>query len=178
MELNDIRLTPQLLVEFFRNSLVELDESPVGQYRSDNDRDSARLAADTGQWHSLGDFAKNILLIVRYEGITDLSDQQMNFLRSILAACKLSLKDVAILNIANLAQGHYKSVRDRFKSSVTILFGVTPREFEMPLDFPAFQVQAFDGCRFLHAGTLESLEKDKVLKSKLWVSLRRIFDLP
>jgi len=177
MELNDICLTPLLLVEFYRNSLVELAEIPVGQYKVDNEGDSSRDNADAGKWHFVGDFAKNILLIVRYEGVSALTDHQMHFLSSLLAACKLSLRDVAILNIATVAQGHYKNVQDRFKSSVTILFGVTPKEFEMPLDFPEFQVQAFDGCRFLHAGTLENLERDKVLKSKLWVSLRRIFDL-
>jgi len=45
----------------------------------------------------------------------------------------------------------------------------------MPLSFPEFQVQAFNNCIFLHTPVLEVLETDKVLKSKLWVCLKRMF---
>jgi hypothetical protein len=58
-----------------------------------------------------------------------------------------------------------------------ILLGLTPEEFEMPLNFPEFQVQPFNNCTFLHAPMLEVLEADKVLKSKLWVCLKKMFGM-
>jgi hypothetical protein len=88
------------------------------------------------------------------------------------------LGDIAILNLTNAPSVLHKDIQNKFKSSVTILFGLTPEELEMPVNFPEFQVQAFNNCTFLHTPTLEKLETDKILKSKLWVCLRKMFNLP
>jgi hypothetical protein len=130
------------------------------------------------EWKYLGDYKKGVLLIVRYPGAPYLPDQQLNFLTSVLTACKLGLADVAILNLSNAPEAAYKAISDHFISRVTVLFGITPGEFAMPVNFPEFQVQAFNNCTFLHTPILEELEADKILKSKLWVCLRRIFELP
>jgi len=128
-------------------------------------------------WNYLGEYKKSVLMIIRYQNIAYLPDAQMNFLTSVLGACKLGLADVAILNISNTPSNQYKTIYDQFKSSVIVLFGITPEEFAMPVNFPEFQVQAFNNCTFLHTPVLENLESDKILKSKLWVCLRRIFGL-
>lgn len=130
------------------------------------------------EWPVLGQMKKNILIIVRYPNAVYMPDDQLNFLVSVLGACKLSLGDVAIVNISNAPSPFYKPVLQKFRSTTTILFGLTPQEFEMPVDFPEFQVQNVNSCIFLHAPTLETLEADKILKSKLWVCLKKIFDLP
>ncbi|HEV8284235.1 MAG TPA: hypothetical protein VGQ09_07985 [Chitinophagaceae bacterium] len=129
------------------------------------------------EWKYLGQYKKNILLIVRYNASPHLPDEPLNFLTSVLGACKLSLADIAVLNIAMAPSVLYKDVQEQFKAGVTILFGLTPEEFEMPVNFPEFQVQAFNHCHFLHTPTLEELESDKILKSKLWVCLKRMFSL-
>ena len=173
MALNDIQLDSSLLVDMYRNSLVEMKDSQHMQAVPKKANDEGPIP-----WRKhLGEFGKNILLIVRYDQATYLPDVQLSFITSILGACKLGLADVAILNIARVPGG-YKHVQEKFKSSVTILFGLTPQEFEMPLDFPEFQVQPFNNCTFVHTPALEKLENDKVLKSKLWVCLRRVFGLP
>ena len=94
-----------------------------------------------------------------------------------LGACRLSLDDVGIVNSSNAPSAFYKAMMEKFASTTTLLFGLTPQEFEMPVNFPEFQVQNFNNCTFLHAPVLERLETDKILKSKLWVSLRKIFNL-
>jgi len=129
-------------------------------------------------WKYLGEYKKTILLVVRYPTATYIPDEQLNFLTSVLGACKLSLGDIAILNLTNAPSVLHKDIQNKFKSSVTILFGLTPEELEMPVNFPEFQVQAFNNCTFLHTPTLEKLETDKILKSKLWVCLRKMFNLP
>ena len=174
MALNDIQLNSALLVGMYRNSLVEMKDSQPMQPTPKKGREEASLPARK----YLGEFRKNILLIVRYDLATYLPDAQLNFITSILGACKLGLTDVAILNIAHSPGEGYKQVQEKFKSNITILFGLSPQEFEMPMDFPEFQVQPFNNCTFLHTPALEKLENDKVLKSKLWVCLRRVFGLP
>ncbi len=176
MSLNNIQLNPSLLTDMYRTSLVETKENVRPE-----EKKHTRAAAETNakdpkavSWKYLGEYKKNILIIVRYNDVPYLPNDQLNFLTSILSACKLNLGDVAIFNTAN-APSTYKDLQEKFKSSFTILLGLTPEELEMPLSFPEFQVQAFNNCTFLHTPVLEVLETDKVLKSKLWVCLKKMF---
>jgi len=177
MSLNNIQLNPSLLTDMYRTSLVETKENVLAE-----EKKHARAAIETDtkdpkavSWKYLGEYKKNILIIVRYNDVPFLPNEQLNFLTSVLSACKLNLGDVAIFNIANVPSASYKDLQEKFKSSFTILLGLTPEEFEMPLSFPEFQVQAFNNCTFLHTPVLEVLETDKVLKSKLWVCLKKMF---
>lgn len=183
MALNDIQLNPVLLTEMYKDSIVEINDVPKQAVDSIKDRVVAKKndpgkATDTTAPEYLGNFRRKILLIVRYPATTFLPDEQLNFLTSILGACQMGIADVAILNLSHSAWISYKDIQNNFRSSVTILFGLTPGEFEMPVNFPEFQIQPFDNCIFLCAPVLEKLESDKVLKSKLWFCLKRIFNLP
>ena len=178
MTLNNIELNSTLLREMYRNSLVEVGDKTHRKVLTELPPIEVIKKKDPEhEWKYLGEFKKNILMIVRYPTVTYLPDEQLNFLTSILIACKLSLGDVAIVNILNAPPAFYKDAMEKFRSTTTILFGITPQEFEMPVNFPEFQVQRFNNCTFLHTPGLESLEADKVLKSKLWVCLRRMFSL-
>jgi len=170
MSLNNIKLDPFLVAEMYKDVLVE-DHDP-GQEKEQSVETQTR---EEKSWKYLGDYKKKILFIVQYDNAVFIPDEQLNFLTTILSACKLSLADIAILNLANAPSGIYKNVQERFKSSVTILLGITPQKLEMPINFPEFQVQPFDKCTFLSAPTIGQMENDKLLKSKLWVSLRKIF---
>jgi hypothetical protein len=182
MSLNHIQLNPTLLADMYRTSLVDTNEGlqPAGKKQTvslpaTTHVESGTKSMQSPAWKFLGEYKKPILIIVRYENTPYLPDQQLNFLTSVLTACKLNLGDVAIFNIANGPSVLYKDFQEKFKSSFTVLFGLTPEEFQMPLSFPEFQVQAFNNCTFLHTPVLEALEADKVLKSKLWVCLRKMF---
>ncbi len=181
MALNKIELNPFIIADLYKTSLVESgtnkittkpDEILMGETLKNADAEKKQL---NDEWKYLGQYKKNILLIVSYVHATYLPDEPLNFLTSILGACKLGLGDIAILNIAQAPSKMYKNVQEKFKSTNIILFGTTPTEFEMPINFPEFQIQPFNNCVFLHAPTLEQIEADKILKSKLWVSLRKMF---
>jgi len=60
---------------------------------------------------------------------------------------------------------------------IVFLFGLNPIDFGLPVGFPQFQVQTVAGCTFLYAPAIEESRTDKLLKSKLWVSLRSIFGI-
>ena len=180
MSLNNIQLNPALLAEMYRTSLVETQEINVRPEEKKHTHTAIETdGRDTNavRWKYLGEYKKNILIIVRYNDVPYVPNEQLNFLTTILNACKLNLGDVAILNTANSPSASYKDLQEKFKSSFTILLGLTPEEFEMPLNFPEFQVQPFNNCTFLHAPMLEVLEADKVLKSKLWVCLKKMFGM-
>jgi len=177
MSLNNVKLDPFLLAEMYKDVLVE-DHEPGPQHTGPYPEKKQPLVTKSGHeesWKYLGDFKKKILFIVHYERAVFIPDDQLNFLTTILSACKLSLADIAILNLANAPSGIYKHIQKKFKSNVAILIGITPEKLEMPINFPDFQVQPFDSCTFLSAPGIEQMENDKLLKSKLWVSLRKIF---
>jgi hypothetical protein len=181
MALNKIKLSPLIFADLYKNTLIESGDNKVtpetkkistGEPLENSDTEKNQL---NKEWKYLGQYKKNILLIVNYENATYLPDEPLNFLTSVLGACKLSLGDIAILNIAHTPSNLYKNIQEKFKSTHIILFGITPTGFEMPVNFPEFQVQPFNNCTFLHTPVLEQIETDKVLKSKLWVSLRKMF---
>jgi len=177
MSLNNIQLNPSLLADMYRTSLVETKEHIESREKKPVQGMIEADATDTKavNWRYLGEYKKSILIIVRYNNVPYVPNAQLNFLTSVLSACKLNLGDVAIFNVANGPSPLYKDLQEKFKSAFIILLGLTPQDFEMPLNFPEFQVQAFNNCTFLHTPVLEVLETDKVLKSKLWVCLKKMF---
>ncbi len=176
MSLNNIQLTPFLTAAMYKDELVETTD-PDRQF-ADKNQQQEKIIDSTQvkkSWNILGDFQKNILFIVRYENALHIPDEQLNFLTGMLTACKLSVADIGILNLSNAPSSLHKNVHGKFPAATTILFGVSPKQFEMPIDFPEFQVQPFNNCTFLFVPAVEEISNDKLLKSKLWVSLRKIF---
>jgi hypothetical protein len=161
MSLNNIRLTPQLIADLYGNVLIETVK-----------KESAAETIAT-----LGGNEKQILIVVANETETILPHSELQFLTSILNACKLKLNDVAIINWKGVAAKDYKELLYRFESRFVLLFELTPLQFGLPMDFPPFQVQAFDSRQYLFAPALARIEKEKSLKMDLWNALKKLFML-
>src|SRR6478672_4165611 len=165
MSLNDIRFPASAIAGLYRTSLVEETEDfTVTKV------ENVHAASET----FMGENKKNILIIVDYPDVKFLPDDVLVFLINMLTACKLSLADVAILNLQNADEKNYKEVLSKLKSRIVFLFGVEPASFGLPVSFPHFQIQPFASATFLFTPPLEECNHDALLKSKLWVCLRRI----
>ena len=174
MDLNHIELPASVVEELYHSSLIERDETPVNQPEAD----IIEIEPTTDPaWKSLGENRKNVLIIVSYSDAVHLPDHDLGFLTGILGACKLSMADVAIVNLNNHPEESYKELVAFFKSKIVLLFAVEPASFGLPMRFPHFQIQPFAGNSFLFSPSLKELENDKILKSKLWVCLKRLFNL-
>jgi hypothetical protein len=167
MDLNHLELPASLVADLYKSSLIETDQLPAKLQPE-------KIETGTG-WKYLGNNGKNILILVKYDNSVHLPDEQLSFLINMLSACKIGVADVAIMNLNNHPEASYKELLDHFKSKIVFLYGVEPAVIGLPISFPHFQVQSFSNCTFLFTPGLEELDKDKVLKSKLWVCLRRIF---
>ncbi|HVT84528.1 MAG TPA: hypothetical protein VHD35_04970 [Chitinophagaceae bacterium] len=168
MDLDHIELNPDLVANLYSSHLIQQNVTA----------DSATpKSSKKSIWTYIGNNEKNILLLVNYPGQAELNKQQQSFLNNMLAACKISLSDVAVMNFGQNPSADHKNLQEYFKSQIIILFDIEPSSFGLPLSFPHFQVQSFANCTFLFTTSIEELEKDKVLKSKLWVCLRRIFGI-
>lgn len=164
MSLDNIQLTPFLLHELFKKSLIELDVS-----------ESYQQMSPASSFTMLGNNRKRIIIFVANDETLYLPDEQLNFLLGILSACSLTMEDVAIINIKKNKNITYKAIELELKGEIIILFGVTPAQINMPIEFPHYQVQSFNSQTYLAAPMLPEIQDNKMEKTKLWNCLKKIF---
>ncbi len=172
MSLNSIKFEPTDIASLYKNSLVEINarQEPSAKTKiSDEPIDSG--------WKYLGENKKKTLVIVRSTDAVHIPDKQLSFLTKLLAACNLNLADVAILNFQDHNSSEFNEMLYYFKPKVVLLFDVEPGEFGLPMIFPHFQVQGYKDAVFVSSPALDIIEPDKSLKGKLWVCLKKIFNL-
>ena len=167
MSLNSITFDPNDIVLLFKNSLVEIDSK----------RQIHPTTSSGTEWIYLGGNKKATLVVVRYPGIVHIPDKQLGFLTKLLAACNLNPDDVAILNFDPYGPSDFDNVLNHFKPKAVLMFGIEPGDFGMPMLFPQFQAQRYTDVVFISSPTLETIEPDKTLKSKLWTCLKKIYNL-
>lgn len=179
MSINKIELSDAIIAGLFNNKLIIDDEKNINFIEKDNptsENSNSKIDNDNS-FKFLGNNNQHILIALQYDDIRFLPDKDLKFLSDILSACKLSLNDVAILNIKNYPGTSFKIFTTHLKSKIVLLFDITPDAFGLPLNFPTFQLQAFDGATYLHAPALAQIENDKNIKTKLWTSLKRLFNI-
>jgi hypothetical protein len=177
MSLNSIEFSRKTFADLYKNSLVDLsDENPAVKGKDKQ-----------VQLKFLGENKKHVLVVVNYADAVHIPDMQLGFLTNLLSACKLTLADTAVFNFYSFSGNgnrdsderskQYNKVISFFKPKTVLLFGTEPVDFGMPLLFPQFQIQTHNNSTFLFTPTLQEMEHDKSLKTKLWICLKKIFSL-
>ena len=166
MSLDNIQLPLIVLQQLFKHSLVNLE----------NEEKPEEKTASKG-FSTLGNNRRHILIMVESDQTLYLPDEELNFLLGILAACKLTMDDVAILNIKKNKSVTYRSATKELKPEKLFLFGVNPAQIELPLDFPHYQIQQYNNQTYLTAPPLSYFQDNKVEKTKLWNCLKQIFGI-
>ena len=164
MSLDNIQLPAIVLQDLYKNSLVDLDTSAV-----------KKAPKKTTGIAFLGNNQKYVTIITADTTTIYLPDEELNFLMGILSACKLSMADVALVNIAKTGAVTYNEIEQELNAGTILLFGVTPLQLQLPLQFPHYQVQKFNNLVYLAAPTLTVIAADKAEKTKLWNCLKQIF---
>jgi len=172
MSLNSIKFEPTDIAALYKNSLVEINAKQ--QVLSQTTITPQPLA--TG-FKYFGENKKKILVVFRNAGAVHIADKQLSFLTKLLAACNLDLADAAVFNFQDHNSSEFNEILNFFKPRVVLLFAVEPGDFGLPLIFPQFQVQGYKDAMFVSSPSLDVIEPDKSLKGKLWVCLKKIFNL-
>lgn len=166
MGLDDIQLTGFLRQAFFKKSLVVLkDAAPKSITQHDN---------KTG---FLGGNKKKIIFVVNDTENKYLDDHQMTFLSDLLSACDLTLADIALINLAQNDDINYLALTEELGAKKLLLFGVTPRQLDLPFTIPFFQIQNFNEQSYLVCPSLNQIQQDKIFKKQLWENLQKIFTI-
>jgi hypothetical protein len=181
MKLSNLKLSPSVISNLYTKTLVSTGSTHqplmnINDQAEISERNKPVSIAEN-EIKYLGENCKNILVVVNDKTINFLPNDELAFLTNMLSACKLNIADIAIINLINIHNPSYKLLFEKFKSSIVLLFGTNPDMLQLPVSFPHFQVQSFNNCTFLFTPTLHEIKDDKVLKSKLWVCLRRIFNV-
>ena len=166
MSLDNINLPPLVLQQLFTHTLIEAKNNPTVDSKSTEK-----------PFLTLGNNQKKVLILVESEETLYLPDNQLNFLLGILAACNLTMEDVAILNIKKNPSVNYQRITDELKSEKVFLFGLQPDQIELPVNFPTYQIQKFNNQVYLAAPALSNFHENKAEKTKLWICLQQIFNI-
>ena len=169
MSFETFQIKYSILEELYRDSIVVLNNS-----ENENKVETTVAKSYMGNNHQL------ICVLTCNADVSYLSEEEFTVLSKILAACKLSLDDVAIINFARMPLT-YQQIKQSPGYKKMILFGVTAHQISLPLSFPEYQVQSFDSATYLCLPPLSQLLGDsaevKQLKTKIWTSLKKMFNL-
>lgn len=124
----------------------------------------------------LGGNARSITVLVRYHDAPYLNDTLFEFFTGILNACKLSMKDIALINLVP-TPGDYKTIISETQPSRFLMLGIEPADIGLPMQFPQFQVYTHDKISYLSSPALDVLLDDEALKRELWKALKALFEL-
>jgi len=122
----------------------------------------------------LGSNQKNILLVVQNSDVAFVDDEDLEFTGKWLGAIGLSLADVAILNMEPSPKTS-SDIKNEFSPIIIFLLGTGPEQIGLPLYFPFYQVQKYDGITYLSTPELKILEANKEEKKKFWSCLQTLF---
>jgi len=166
MSLDNIQLPATILQGLYSKCLYDLETDK-----------SVSDDIQTGNIASLGSNQKKIAILVNSTAAIYLPDEELNFLLGILTACKLSMADIALINIAKNPGLDYMAVTEQLKAEKIFLFGLDANALALPLQFPHYQVQQFNNQVYLSSLSLNELQANKDEKMKLWNCLKKVFAL-
>ncbi len=164
MSLDNIQLPDFVIQNLFQKVLVDLTTNKKEQ-----------LTTATKELNFFGGNKEHILILVNNPDTAFVTEKQLTFLSGILTACKLTLDDVGLLNIATHPAITYKALSDTFSPRIVMMFGILPEAIQLPFVMPEFQRQSHNNRVYLAIPSLTELENNKDLKRNLWIALQQIF---
>src|SRR5450755_1861201 len=143
MGINHLRLSPELIASLYPESLVEEKSPESGKKPA---KEVSPLPAPATGYPFVGKNHRSILFLVSYPDHDFIPDEKLAFLNKILAACKCSLDDIALIN----TKRHpviLEDLKTRFKPQIIFLWGALPAHIGMIQGFPDMEISIFDGIR-------------------------------
>lgn len=163
MSLNNLRIPGLLVSELYKNQLID-PEKPVKKTKS------AKNAVPDA------DAVQEVLVLLHEPEAGVVSSVSADFITKILAACKWSAKNTTIINL-NGNGATWNDLKERGIPRICLLFGPDATAIDLPVIFPEFRVHQFDQTKFLCCPSPEKMGKDQLLKSKLWLCMKELFNV-
>jgi hypothetical protein len=183
MSFDKIQLPDFLIADLYKDSLVELEsieEVEAVKYEEKIIQKVESQVEGAKSIKYLGENKKNITVIVDTGEAAIISDSDLSFLSNILKACGFNLGDIAVINKHN-QDVQFTTVKEQLAASYILLFNIDPFAIGLPFTIPEFQVQPYANATIITAPALavlnQATEESRLLKTKLWTSLKRLFNI-
>lgn len=128
----------------------------------------------------LGDHQKNILILVNDSNAVHLNERDFDLLTSILNACKLTIADIALINLANKNFALH-TLLEQAPSKFVLIFDVNSTTLKIKLPTKLYTPILLGETQLLFSNSLSIMQgldqSSKIEKSKLWTSLKQLFNL-
>ena len=175
-------LPPLVIASLYKDELVLIDDQKSSNANKPKKGEAVVTAPQEIQKpiSYLGDNQKKITILLQDTAAVHLADESLQFLTAILAACKLNMGDVAIVNTVHQPV-QYTQIKTELKPSTIILFDISTASIALPFEVPHYQVQQYDNCTLLFSAPLQSMlvktDAAKLEKGKLWNALKKTFNI-
>jgi hypothetical protein len=160
MGIENLRLNPLTIGFLYEKDLVLISKKGLHE--------------KTTEKQYLGLNRQKISIIVAEKDSVFIKENDLEILVRMLNACKMTLEDVAIVNTMHQPI-NWNNIKNITQPAKLLFFGVGSSEFGMPIRFPEYHIQQYDGLQCLISDSLENISRNQLLKSKLWICLQNLF---
>lgn len=128
----------------------------------------------------LGEHQKKIMVLVQDSNAVHLNERDFDLLTSILNACKLTIADIALINLANKNYSLHQ-ILVQIPSDIVLIFDINPTQLKIKLPTKIYSPILLGETQLLFSNNLSNMQgidqTSKIEKTKLWTSLKLIFKL-
>ncbi len=147
---------------------------------SNNEVVNAHKTTPTQPLKFLGDHLKKIVVLVNDVEAVHLNETDLGLLSSILNACKLTLADIALVNMATQPVSIHE-ILSTLPSQLVLAFDLTSAQIKIKLPATLYKPVVLGETHILFSSSLRSMQGGdqaaKLEKSKLWNALKLLFNL-
>jgi hypothetical protein len=137
---------------------------------------STEQALKTVHYNYLGENNKYILILIDQPLKNEIiAAKDLLLLEKTLAALKLELRDVAIVNLQQCEELHFKSLKEFFSCNKVLGFGIELAKIGIEKEVAINTVFRIEDCPFLLASSLEELSNNQAQKVIWWSAMKSIF---
>ena len=182
-------LSTAVLANLYKESLVIIPHAPTENTKITTEENSATtttkmVASKEVKWDvpikSLGEHNKKITVIVNDPNSVHLNESDFILLTSILNACRLTIADIALINLGKQPVGLHQILQE-YPSILVISFAVDANQLKVKLPNTLYKVSQLGESTILFSNALSSMQgtgiEAKQEKAKLWTVLKKIFEL-
>jgi hypothetical protein len=185
-------LPASVLVSLYKDTLVLPDSEKKAAIIQNKEEKVATTAPNpptaelpkvkktSGPLKHLGDHHKKILVIVNDPNSVYLNETDFILLTSILNACKLTIADIALVNIGNQETSLHQ-ILESLPSILIMCFDIESAQLKIKLPNTLYKVNELGDARLFFSKALASMQGTsadaKQEKGALWILLKPLFGL-
>lgn len=180
MSLENVQFDPYFLARIYQNQAIIPGEKPAAPAVTAAAPAAPKVAeapaAPLPPVKFLGDNQKKFVLLINNANEVYLDDARFHLLTNILNACKLGMQDVALVNLHAYPEATFPALQQAVPMQYCIFFGVDPATLAVQ-GVQQYQVSQAGHTSLLYSHDLAVIAEDKVMKGRLWNSLKQLLGI-